>query len=279
MTAQSPYVGHGALSDPGGHAAAFARLPQDVAALCRVVQGLLVHDYYALTLYGAPPRHVVEASRATLPVAARLDTILAASGQPLDQARAPFERAVGTCRDFALLLCSLLRQQGVAARVRCGFARYFSAAGWEDHWVCEYRHADEARWALADAELDEAHRRHLGIDFDPADMPRDEFLVAWEAWERCRAGAEAEDDFGHGEARGAWFLQVNLARDLLALCKRETSDWDGWRCWPDEARALDEAARRRSDALASLARTAGDGLPALDAAAIDALQCNPPWRA
>lgn len=279
MTVQSPYASHGALSDPRGHAAAFARLPRDVATLCRVVQGLLIHDYYALKLYGTPPRHIVEASRATQPVAARLDTILAASGQPLDQARAPFERAVGTCRDFALLLCALLRQQGVAARVRCGFARYFSAAGWEDHWVCEYWHAEEARWALADPELDEAHCSHLKIAFDPADMPRAQFLVAWEAWERCRAGAEAEESFGHGEARGAWFLQVNLARDLLSLCKRETSAWDGWRSWPAETRALDEAALKRSDGLAALARTAGGGLPALDEAALAALQAETPWSA
>lgn len=279
MTIQSPYVGHGALSDPRGHAAAFAKAPRDVAALCRVVQGLLIHDYYALTLYGTPPRHIVEASRATQPVAVRLDAILATSGRPLDQARAPFERAVGTCRDFALLLCALLRQQGVAARVRCGFARYFSAEGWEDHWVCEYWHAVEARWVLVDAELDEAHCRHLEIDFDPTDMPRAQFLVAWEAWERCRSGAEAEESFGHGEARGAWLLQVNLARDLLALCKCETSAWDGWRSWPPETRTLDETARQRMDRLAALARSAGDGLPALEAAAREALKTETPWSA
>ena len=276
----SPYALHGALSDPRRHGPACARLPRDVAALCGIVQGLLLHDYYGPRLYGPPPRHILEASRATLPVAARLDAILATDPAPLNRARAPFERAVGTCRDFALLLCGLLRQQGLPARVRCGFARYFSAAGWEDHWVCEYWHADEGRWALADAELDEPHRRHLGIAFDIADMPRAQFLLAWEAWERCRADPALEPGFGHGEARGAWFLLVNLARDLLALCKRETSAWDGWRGWPVATRTLDEPARRQGDRLAGLAKAAGgQSLPALDAAALEVLQSTTPWTA
>jgi hypothetical protein len=278
--AASPYARHGALSDPRRHGAALARLPRDVGALCGIVQGLLLHDYYGLRLYGAPPRHVVEASRATLPVAARLDAILAASPGPLDWPRAPFERAVGTCRDFALLLCALLRQQGVPARVRCGFALYFLGGEWEDHWVCEYWQAADGRWALADAELDAPHRRHLGIAFDPADLPRAQFLLAWEAWERCRADPALEPGFGHGEARGAWFLQVNLARDLLALCQRETSAWDTWRSWPQPLRALDASARRRSDRLAALAKAAGGHrLPALDESAQAALQATTPWHA
>lgn len=276
----SPYLRQGPLSDPRHQAAALAALPGEVAALCQAVQGLLLHDYYGPRLYGDPPRRIAEASRATLPVAERLDSILAASAAPLAQARQPFERAVGTCRDFALLLCAALRQRGTPARVRCGFARYFSAEGWEDHWVCEYWRPAEARWALADAELDEAHRRHLGIAFDIADLPRGQFLLACEAWERCRADPGRALDFGHGEARGAWFVLVNLARDLLALAKRETSAWDTWRRWPAAERALDEAALARGDELARLARSAA-GLcpPALDAAALDALAGATPWTA
>src|SRR5690606_26618369 len=112
--------------------------------------------------------------------------------------------SVGTCRDFALMLCAMLRHRGVPARVRCGFADYFSSNGREDHWICEYRPAGEGRWALADPQLDVPHRAHLGIDFDTADMPRARFMTAPEAWRACRAGAGAEG-FGHGEARGWWF--------------------------------------------------------------------------
>lgn len=274
--AASPYAQQGALSDPRHHGALCADLPDEIGALCRIVQGLLIHDYYGLHLYGEPPAHVVGASRATLPVAARLDAILAAEAAPLTAPRAPFARAVGTCRDFALLLCALLRQQGRPARVRCGFARYFGDDGWEDHWLCEYWKPGEDRWALADPQLDEPHRARLGISFDPAELPRGEFLRAWEAWQRCRDDPVAAERFGHGEVTGAWFLQVNLARDLLALCKREVSAWDAWREAP--LRSLDDAARRRCDRLAALAKAAGALTPpALDAAAIEDLQARPSW--
>ena len=44
-----------------------------------------------------------------------------------------------------------------------------------------------------------------------------------------RAGKADATAFGHGDARGVWFLRVNLMRDRLALRKREISDWDSWR--------------------------------------------------
>nr|WP_246715041.1 hypothetical protein [Rhizobium sp. BK196] len=34
------------------------------------------------------------------------------------------------------MLCAFLRNKGIPARVRCGFASYFSAE-WEHHWLCE----------------------------------------------------------------------------------------------------------------------------------------------
>jgi hypothetical protein len=95
--------------------------------------------------------------------------------------------------------------------------------------VCEYGNADERRWALADAQLDELQRAHLRIDFDVTDLPPGKFFNAAQAWSMWRAGKADVSDFGHGETRGAWFLRVNLMRDQLALRKREISDWDAWR--------------------------------------------------
>ncbi|MDA1073029.1 MAG: hypothetical protein O2825_16770, partial [Proteobacteria bacterium] len=160
------------------------------------------------------------------------------------------------CRDFALMLTAMLRHKGVPARVRCGFAGYFGD-GWEDHWVCECRAGD--RWALADPQLDGAHRRHLAVAFDPADMPRDRFLCAWEAWHAIRQQGAAAEGFGHGDATGLWFVAVNLARDLHALAKRETSAWDGWRDAAAQDRVLDAAGLRTAQAMADLARNGVSG--------------------
>lgn len=225
--------------DPGRHGAVLDALPRGPRALCAIVQGLLLHGHYGLTLYGEAPPEVAQASRETLPVAARLDAILAADPAPLTAARAPFARQLGTCRDFALLLAGFLRHQGTPARLRCGFADYFAASRWEDHWVCEYR--TSKGWVFADAQLDAAHRSHLGLDFDPADLPAGRFRPAQEIWRACRAGEIDPEACGHGETTGLWFLQVNLRRDLLALDDRIVSEWDAWRAVPEERRRADPA--------------------------------------
>jgi transglutaminase-like putative cysteine protease len=112
------YSAHGEFTAVGEHGALFEALPPDVAGLCRTVQDLLIHDHSGLHLYGPPPASFHQASRETVPVSRRIDKIMAAHGQPITDARSPFERTVGTCRDFFLMLCAMLRQQGIAARVR-----------------------------------------------------------------------------------------------------------------------------------------------------------------
>ncbi len=276
----SYYLRQGAFSELGGHAAAVASLPSEVSALCRVVQGLLLHDHFGLLLYGEPPDRLRTASRATLPVSRRLDAVLAADGRSLAEARPALERSIGTCRDFALLLSAMLRHKDVPARVRCGFADYFNDAGYEDHWVCEYWGEAEGRWHLADPELDEEHHAALGIDFDSADLPDGRFLRACQAWRLCRSGTVEPRRFGHGADRGAWLIAVNLARDLLALRKREVSAWDSWRDIGVEHRALDGAALDLFDRFADLAEEAtGLSPPGSAEAALGSRLETPFWRA
>lgn len=273
---QGFYTRQGAMSDPGGHAGAFGGLPVDVAGLCGIVQGLLLHDYSGGLLYGEPPQDFATQSRLTLPIAERLDAILVRDPRPLTQARAPFERCVGTCRDYALMLTAMLRHQGTPARVRCGFARYFGG-GFDDHWVCEYWRAGEGRWALADPQLDAEHRAHHAIAFDIADMPRDRFLLAFEAWDAIAAGADP-DGFRHGDDGGLWFVEVNLARDLLSLAGQERSDWDGWRSSRPADRVLDAARRTTAARMADAAR-ACTGLrgPDMAGGGEGSLPPPPPW--
>lgn len=150
------------------------------------------------------------------------------------------------------MLCAFLRQKSIPARVRCGFAPYFERGRNEDHWVCEYWKAQASRWAIADAQLDDEHRAHLQIQFDTLDLPEDRFVLSGDAWQRCRSGIAAAASFGHGSATGAWFLRVNLARDLLSLGKREVSDWDTWRAAPVESHDVDLAASAWCDKVAAL---------------------------
>lgn len=224
------------MTEPGALAAKFARLPPDIGSLNRIVQGLLLHSEW-LSAYGLDPATVHINSRATLPVSERLSTLIEADERPLREARAPAQRSIGTCRDFALTLCSFLRAKSCAARLRCGFASYFNEH-WEDHWVCEYWDEQTKTWRLSDPQLDEITRAGRPITFDPSDMPRDVFLTAGEAWLRCRTGSESADRFGHGEAKGLWFVMVNVVRDAYACNNREASAWDRWREAPEERRKL-----------------------------------------
>lgn len=255
------FIEHDAFTDPGPHAAALDAVAPGVEAAIAAAQGLFVHDA-SLALYGRDPSELDADSRRTLPVAERLARILSRCDAPITHARPPREREIGTCRDYALMTCAMLRHKGVPARLRCGFARYFSPGRYEDHWLCEHWRAGEGRWARADAQLDAEHRENLGVDFDPADAPADQFVDAAEAWRLTRAGARDARLFGHGEAAGEWFLWVNLARDHTALRGAATSPWDDWRAAP--RRALDPSDRGRCDALAAgiLALAGGRASPA-----------------
>ena len=98
-------------------------------------------------------------------VAPMLDRLFGHDGRPLATARPVEMRLVGICRHFTILLVAMLRAQGAPARARCGFGSYFNSGRFEDHWVCEYWNAAEARWVLVDAQIDELQRTVLNPDF------------------------------------------------------------------------------------------------------------------
>ena len=145
-----------------------------------------------------------------------LDRILALDPRPLSDPRPPERRFVGNCRHFTVLLCAFLRAHGASARARCGFGAYFEPAEFVDHWVGEVW--DEARgsWRLVDAQLDAPQRESHRIIFDPLDVPRTQFLVGGDAWQRCRQGSADPQRFGILDMHGLWFVLQNLVRDLAA---------------------------------------------------------------
>jgi Transglutaminase-like superfamily len=127
------WTSQSAMSDIGRHGAAVAELPSGAGALSAVVQGVVIHTDW-LSAYGVDESQFDRVSRETLPVAERLSLVLGRDAPALRIGRSPAQRTVGTCRDFALMLCAFLRSKGIAARLRCGFADYLGD-GWEDHWV------------------------------------------------------------------------------------------------------------------------------------------------
>lgn len=224
-------------------------LPDGISELCRIVQGVLIHLEW-VSAYGVSAGDLACPSRETLSLSDRLRQLADADARSLLIPRAAAARAGGTCRDFALMLCGLLRHQGIPARLRCGFAAYFREAHWEDHWICEYWVQDERRWRRVDAQLDGVLADRLGIGFDPTDLPQDMFISAGDAWARCRGGSDDAESFGHGRACGMWFIRVNVMRDHLVLNGAEVSAWDSWRNARAEHHVLSDDEMRMADAFA-----------------------------
>ena len=232
------WISHSAMSDTGRHHAAVTELPSGIGALNSIVQGLIIHTDW-LGAYGVEESQFDRVSRETLPVADRLGLVLERDPGGFTARRPPELRTIGTCRDFALMLCGLLRSKGISARLRCGFADYFNE-GWEDHWVCEYWDEPTRQWHLSDAQLDELLKAKRNIGFDPADTPRLRFMTARQAWIACRAGKFDPGRFGHGAVKGLWFIGVNVVRDHYAINNREISAWDSWRAAPESKRVVSD---------------------------------------
>lgn len=224
---QAFYAQPGPLTNPGPYRPLLDDLPRDVEELCAIVQGLVLHMHWA-PAYGVTLSEERRRDAQARTFRAILARILQLDSRPLGEPRPPEARFVGTCRDFSLLLCATLRQQGVPARARCGFAAYFSPGKFEDHWVCEYWSAAQRRWVRVDAQIDALQRDTLHLEFDPLDVPTDQFLVAGRAWELCQAGHGDPARFGIFDMRGLWFIRGNLLRDLASLNRMELLPWDGW---------------------------------------------------
>ena len=217
----SDYARHSRWTEPGPFVDRLAALPAAPAQLPDIVSGLVLHPLFA----SGQPRTAEPGLRAIPEI---LSAILTRDPRPLDAAREPAGRVLGTCRTYALVACAILRQHGVPARLRVGFADYFIPGFWEDHWVCEVRGGD--RWRLLDPELPAGVRGRFGIAFDPADVPRDRFLVAAEAWQSLRRGERDPARFGVSflGLAGMGFAAGSLLRDVAALAKDETMPWDYW---------------------------------------------------
>jgi transglutaminase superfamily protein len=249
--AQEFYLSHGPMGAPDQAAAELRSLPHDVKELCGVVQGLLVHRDIAPWLYQLklPPE---ARDRANIrPIAEVLSGLR--KDRALLEKREPRERMPCVCWHFSTLLATILREQGIPARARCGFGAYFTPGRFEDHWVAEYWSEKEGRWVLVDAQLDEIQRNAFQPDFDPLDVPHDRFILAGDAWLQCREGRADQNLFGLSflNEQGLWWIAANLIRDLAALNRIDMLPWDVWGIMrepgggytPEEFVLLDEVAR------------------------------------
>jgi hypothetical protein len=219
------YGAPGRMTDLASVAEHVETLPSTLPEICEVVQGLVLHPFWA-ERYGvggvAERDDELQLRKASDILAKALEI----DGRPLDVAREPGKRVLGNCRDFTTVTTALLRSKGVPARGRCGFGIYFDDGKFIDHWVVEWW--DGTRWIRTDSQLDAFQQKELNLTFDPLDMPSAEFLEAGRAWQLYRSGEADGDTFGVLDMWGPWFIRGNIPRDIASLNKVEMLPWDGW---------------------------------------------------
>jgi hypothetical protein len=221
------YTRYGSMTDPRKYLPWLSTLPGEIGPLVDTLQNLLTHIFWAQR-YGIEHPEERKAEVQLRKTSEKLARIFELDQRPLNQARPLEKRLVSNCRDFSVMLTSVLRSQGVPARARCGFGTYFTPGRWEDHWVCEYWHGGEQRWIMVDAQLDAIQREVLGVSFNPLDMPPGCFVLAGEAWQICRRGEADPDKFGIFQWHGWDFIRGNVMREVLSLNRIEVLPWDHW---------------------------------------------------
>lgn len=192
------YLQFSTYTDPGLYGQKIAKkLPDEVRELGRLLREQLTHrkhletsrtgaetpeqygDMTKVPWYRQPEDDIYITAAAMLAELFRLDK------KGLHMKRAEKNRLIVTCRYVAVLTASLLKLKGIPARVRSGFASYIHNNNKSvDHWVVEYYHAEQDRWAMAD--VDASLEQH--ISFDPYDVPLGTFDFAANAWLDVRKG-------------------------------------------------------------------------------------------
>lgn len=236
-TELSYYRQQSQISSPGKYEYLYDKLPENVEDLCQLIQKLLLHQFWILEKkhYGISADELKRSGRDLnqeinlRTVEEILGFLLSLDSRSLSVERSPESRVVGNCRDYSLLLASILRYQGIPARVRSGVARYFFQNGFlEDHFICEMWNDGEKRWQQVDPQIDQIQKDALGIKLNMTDLPPNQFLNAGESYYELHSGKVEPDKIGVMEFLGWKYVQHKLVSDLASVNKVEVLPWEGW---------------------------------------------------
>ena len=225
------YAQHSRITDPGKYVRLFNDLPPSIEDLVRIVQGLVVslpwEEAYGLD---TPRKRQREIHLRTVPEI--LTCTLELDPSPLLVKRPPEKRKVSLCRDFAVLLVSMLRHQKIPARVRVGFASYYRAEmpRYWDHRIAEYWNERLEHWVLVDAMTEEPILERLRFKIDPLNIDStSQFLLTGDVWQKCRARKANPQEFGDSpDDLGMPPIRYALLHDFDYLNKNELVGFDAW---------------------------------------------------
>lgn len=197
-------------TDPGKYKYMYADLPESLVDLGNIVQNQLVHPWNG----GEQPEGRRYEPRNNSRVEDILGQLEALNDQGLSMDRKVNDRVLACCRENALLLTSILRYQGVPARVRAGWVKYISSDPnkYADHWVTEVWGSREERWFLVDT-------NPLRID-----LPREEFVFGGKAWLQLRAGEAKPEKFRTDD--NLFYVKLNFGHDFNVILGSGPHYWE-----------------------------------------------------
>lgn len=221
------YSTHSCITNPRKYRNLYEDLPDDISELCRILQNLILHYADASNAgYEIPHHRYREMDDRFVEVI--LSRIINLNKKSLIVKRAIDERVIGVCRDYAVLLCSILRHKKIPARLRSGFCPYFIPKFNLDSVCVEYWDRAKNKWCLVDARVGDYHVNKFKLDFDLTDLPLDKFIPAEDAWYACRKGLMKGNHFGSRHYRGLWYVRNRLLHELAFINKHEMLIWDLW---------------------------------------------------
>jgi hypothetical protein len=218
---------HTQYSSPGPYAPLLEALPTVPAELAAVARNVIVH-------YRASGEMLPDATRSEIN-SRWIDAALAADQArhpwPLDVPREVTDRVQGCCRDHTLLCVAALRQHGVPARSRVGFAGYFVDGWHHDHVVVEAW--IDGRWRRFDSEVESSLpglERPMDLSFDAAGGRG--FVTAATAWIASRNGELDVSNHGVDPSMplfsGERFVFDEVIYEIAHRFGDEMLLWDSW---------------------------------------------------
>ena len=205
------YRQQSSYTEPGKYAYLYETLPESLSELSSLIQSQYIHLLAELPSYSEViPKERWDESLKYPTVQSVLKGLLSYDSRGLVRDRKPEHRLVLGCRDYALLLASILRYRGIPARLRTGHATYLIPDFHASHTICEVWNEEEKRWMLVDPNTGM-------IDFN-----RDQFDISNEAWIQLQNNEIDPNFFGiPGRYTGQISIAGKVYGDLAALLGRE----------------------------------------------------------
>ena len=171
------YKQYSSFTDPGEYSYLYKNLPDSLPELCSLIRSQFIHPYAELPQYRdqIPEERWNEMEK--YPTAKSiLAGLLSYDSRGFVKDRKPQDKLVLGCREYAIILASVLKYRGIPVRVRCGHATYLEPGFHVSHTVCEVWNKKDKRWMLVDPSTGM-------IDFN-----RDKFDFSNEAWLKMQKG-------------------------------------------------------------------------------------------